>query len=65
MSTESTIIIRARKALAEGTEIDVHVPDNIENVSFYFADRTTCSSIAEWFSVSRERGLEDIKLSRK
>lgn len=63
MSTESTIIIRARKALAEGTEIDVHVPDNIESVSFSFADGTTCSSIAEWFSVIRERGLKDIKLS--
>ena len=63
MSTESTIIIQARKALAEGTEIDVHVPDDIESVSFSFADGTSCSSISEWFSVSRERGLNDIKLS--
>lgn len=38
MSTESTIIIRARKALSEGTDIDVFVPDYIESLKFILMD---------------------------
>ena len=56
MSTESTIIIRARKALLEGTDIDVHVPDYIESLIFILMDGFSCSSITDWFSTIRERG---------
>ncbi len=63
MSTESTIIIRARKALLEGTDIDVHVPDYIESLIFILMDGFSCSSITDWFSTIRERGIKDIKLS--
>lgn len=63
MSTESTIIIRARKALSEETDIDVFVPDYIESLIFILMDGFSCNSITEWFSTIRERGIKDIKLS--
>ena len=63
MRTESTIIIRARKALLEGTDIDVRIPEYIECLTFILMNGFSCNSITEWFSTIRKRGIKDIKLS--
>lgn len=63
MCTESTIVIRARKALATGTDIDIHVPENIESTTFYFRNGRFANSFAEWWNLCKEFGIQDIKLS--
>ena len=63
MRTESTIVIRARKALATGADIDIHVPKDIESTTFYFRHGRFANSFTEWWKLCKELGIQDIKLS--
>lgn len=51
MRTESTIVIRARKALATGADIDIHVPKDIESTTFYFRHGRFANSFTEWWKL--------------
>lgn len=64
LSTESTIVIRARKALKDKTGIDIQVPDWVDSVRFIYLDGTESGSFEEWFSACIERNIKDIKISR-
>ena len=58
MRTESTIVIRARKALATGADIDIHVPKDIESTTFYFRHGRFANSFTEWWKLCKELGIQ-------
>ncbi len=63
MSTESTIIIQARRALANGSDIDLQLPKYLRGMKFVFNDEITVKDADEWFSQCRNRNIKDIKIS--
>ena len=63
MSTESTIIIQARRALANGSDIDLQLPKYLKGIKFVFNDGITAKDADEWFSQCLNRNIKDIKIS--
>lgn len=63
MGTESTIIIQARRALANGSDIDLQLPKYLKGMEFVFNDGITAKDADEWFSQCRNRNITDIKIS--
>ncbi len=49
ISTESTIIIQARRALANGSDIDLQLPKYLKGIKFVFNDGITAKDADEWF----------------
>ena len=49
MSTESTIIIQTRRALASGSDIDLQLPRYVKEMKFIFNDGITARDASEWF----------------
>ena len=63
MSIESTIIIQARRALENGSDIDVQIPKYLKGMEFVFNDGSIVKYAGEWFSQCRKRNIKDIKIS--
>ena len=63
MSTESTIIIQTRRALASGSDIDLQLPRYVKEMKFIFNDGITARDASEWFHQCRKRCIKDIKIS--
>ena len=63
MSIESIIIIQARRALANGSDIELQLPGYLKEMNFTFNDGRTVRDAGEWFSLCRDRKIKDIKIS--
>ena len=63
MSTESIIIIQARRALANGSGIELQLPEYLKGMEFTFNDGSTAKDAGEWFSQCRDRKIKDINIS--
>lgn len=68
MAQKSSIVLSARKALYEGTEIKYCLDEYILSIKFVFnlcevfaESKKEANSVSEWFAICRKRGLEDIK----
>lgn len=63
----SNIVICARKALFDNTEIDFTPSKYVQSIQFLFAPKflfcksVTANSVCEWFNICLQRGLKDIK----
>lgn len=63
MSTESTIVMRARTALKTNKKIEIEVPEHITTIQFKFMRGLTCYGIEDWYDFCRNNGMVDIKMS--
>lgn len=63
MSTESTIVMRARAALKSNQGIEIEVPKDITVIQFKFMRGSICNSIEDWFAFCMKNGMADIKMS--
>lgn len=63
MGTESIIIIQARRALANRSDIDLQLPKYLKGMEFVFNDGITAKDADEWFSQCLNRNIKDIKIS--
>lgn len=63
MSIEATIIIQARRALADESDIDIQVPKYLKGIEFVFSDGSIAKDTDEWFSECWKRDIKDIKIS--
>lgn len=63
MSTESTIVMRARAALHMCSNIEIKIPEYILKCSFVFMNGFTCQSIEDWYDYCIKNGMTDIKIS--
>ncbi|MCR5024099.1 MAG: hypothetical protein K6A90_07185 [Lachnospiraceae bacterium] len=64
MGTISTIVIRARKAIADKGDMEIRVSDWIEAVHFHFMSGETVDGFENWFSKCRSLSLKDVKMSK-
>ena len=63
MSTEAIIIIQARRALINGSDIELQLPKYLKGIEFTFNDGSTAKNINEWFSLCKDRKIKDIRIS--
>ena len=63
----SSLVISARKALFDNTEIDFTPNTNVQSIRFLFTPKflffksVNANSVCDWFNICLRRGLKDIK----